>query len=171
MIRRLPAVFALTACALALASCSSKGLSIQKDKDAGTEGFQFVMPNKDVTDPVHGKEIWLGVGAVAGVDKVAANGIGQLHVMEDGTSLVTLQINIHQAVPGVEYRGYLVSDSGDRVDMGTLDSFSGVRHRLNYEAKRDLRDHPTIEITLNKAGSSTAGSLQAKGTISERKRK
>jgi hypothetical protein len=166
---RLPVIAA--ACALALVSCSRKTVSVQTDVDAGSEAFQFVMPNRgEVTDPVHGKEIWFAIGAIAGENKVAANGIAQVHYMEDGTSLVTLQMNIHQAVAGLEYHGYLVNSAGDRVDIGTLDSFSGVRHRLNYDAKRDLREYATVEIALNKTGSTEAGTLQAKGTLSERKR-
>ncbi len=170
MILRTPSIVLLSLSALLVCSCAKQGVSIQKDTDGTSEGFQFVMPNKDATDPIHGKELWLGIGALAGENKVPANGIGQLHYMADGTSLVSLQVNIHPAVSGLEYHGYLVNESGDRVDIGTLDSFSGVRHRLNYEAKRDLRDHLNIELTLNKAGSPVAGSLQAKGTMTEKKR-
>ncbi len=160
---------------LALAGCiriETRSSGVRVEQDAGSDVIQYnVMPGKTVVDPEHGLETWFGIGALSGVEGTNANGMAQLHVMESGTSLVSMQLNIAQAPEGSEYRAWLVSSSGARIDAGTLDPFMGdVRHHVNYEAKRDLRDSLTVEITLKKTGTAEPGTVVATGVMTERKR-
>ncbi len=166
-----PALLLVTS--LLLISCAKKEtVSIQRDVDRGGIELNVNAPNGGVVvDPVHGKEVWFGIGPVKGEQGVPVNGMVQIHEMEDGTSLVSMQVNIRPAPAGEEFHGWLVNGAGERIDIGTLGLFAkGVQHRLSYDAKRELRAYSTVQITLRKTGSQETGTLQATGTISERTR-
>ncbi len=157
-----------------LAGClriETKHSGMRVEHDAGGDVLEYnVIPGKGMVDPQYGEERWFGMGALSGTEGTAANGMTQLHVMQTGDSLITMQLNIAQAAPGMEYRAWLLGSTGSRIDAGTFDPFLGdVRHRLNYKANRDLRDHLSVEVTTQKAGAAR-GPVIATGTMTERKR-
>ncbi len=142
------------------------------EKSLGTEEVKTVMLGAGkipVTE--HGKELWFATGPIAGTNGTNANGVLQAHYMEDGTHIVTVELNIAMAPKGSRYVAYAVDAAGaNPVEVGDLINLTGdVRHRLISERKADLRNHTQIRVDLVPAGK-TQGSEVALGSLKERKR-
>lgn len=147
-----------------LASCAP---AVQPEGDVSKteEDYRLVTGTKDVVDPVHGKRVGFWYGAIEGANGTLANGVGFLHVFEDGTSSVTINANI--ALPNVpeRYVVQLSNSAGETVVLGEMNSILGdARHSLNGEADADLSDYLTVSVFRV---SGTEGTLVATGTLKQ----
>lgn len=105
----------------------------------------------EVVDERRGKELWLAVGAMNGVNSHPANGVAISHYFEDGTYLHTMDLNVELPKDGFFYEGWLVREGEDPVSTGHLRSlFGDVRHRMEFEVDRDLRDRMNVVVTLER---------------------
>jgi len=133
-------------------------------------------PNKDGTtafkDAKYGEELWLGVGAIAGVEGVNANGIAQSNYYSEGTYLHTVQMNIEQAPKDHFYEGWLVKEGEAPISTGPIKSRVGdVRHAMSFEITQDLREYTKAIITLEPDDGNPAPAAHvAEGTLQTRNR-
>lgn len=135
--------------------------------------FNTGMPVGPVADEKHGKETWLGVGAVMGMNGTKANGVAFGHGFEDGAYMLTGQLNIAIAEEGTFYQAWLKNEeTGDLVEAGRPQpNFGDVRHGLRLESERDLSDYRNVIVSLEKDDGNTAmGEIVAQGTLKEQKR-
>ena len=103
----------------------------------------------EVVDEKRGKELWLAVGAMSGINTHPANGVAQAHYFEDGTYLHTMQLNIELPTDGFFYEGWLIAENKKPVSIGHLRSIVGdVRHQLEFESDQDLREYTGVLVTL-----------------------
>lgn len=128
----------------------------------------------EVVDPVHGKEIGLWYGAVGGINRVNANGVGFLHRFQDGTSIATVNLNILEA-PAKKFHVVWLSDATwiKSVRIGALQSIVGdSRHSVSFETKEDLTDLTTVLVSLESSSDpEKPGSVrEAEGTLKEVKK-
>lgn len=154
---------------LLLAACTSSG----KDTAViGREQYTRVMvQGGQVVDPVHGKEIWLATGPLAGAEGVNANGIGIGHVFEDGASLFTVNLNILPPPAESHYVAWL-TDGTQELKLGTLQSpTADARHQVSFTSDQDLRAFRTLLVSLETGDSAVRlGTLQATGDLKEQLR-
>lgn len=155
-----------------LAACSKKQPVTVIDKSTGEHAVKQVMPGAGPVDvPGHGKEVWLAVGAMQGVGGSVANGVAQAHYVDDGTSIVTVQLNIEVAAKGSFYEAWLVgSNAEDRMTLGHLrNPFGDVRHSLKYLETADVRAFTKVEVTRElDDGNPEAGVVVAEAVLKER---
>ena len=131
------------------------------------------MPKGEVVDQIHGKEVLLAVGAIIGVNGTPANGVGYLHVFEDGSTILSGQLNIALPQDGTFYQAWLKNEAtGETVEAGRPQpSFGDVRHGLRLESKDDLRAFTKVVITLEKDdGDPSPGLVVAEGEMKARMR-
>lgn len=143
---------------LTLAACSgtpSTGTQTQSSSKSASGGsVQVVTFNaiSSVASPQHGKEVFLSYGALSGISGVAANGVASLHVFEDKTSNVGIQLNIHQPQKGQYYQAWIFKTgaaASSWTSLGQLISPTGdVRFALTSNQTADLRNDTEIRITL-----------------------
>lgn len=160
---------------LLLAGCFGKRerVSVGEEKTIGVQEVQVAMPvNGKLVDPLHGEETWFAYGAITGKEGTPANGVIQAFFFGDGTFLYTMQINIEPAQDGSFYEAWLLNGAGDRVSAGHLGNhFGDARHQLRFEESRDLRDHATVLVTLEKDdGNPEPGEAVAEGVLKETER-
>ncbi len=144
-------------------------------KTTPTETATFTNPvsaNGQVTDPSHGKETGLSIGALSGVNGSLANGVATAYYFEDKATIVGLQLNIAAATEGKVYVAWLEGGSSARIRLGTLDNESGdVRHSLRFDTENDLRSYTNVVISLQqKATDMTPGPAVATGILKATKR-
>lgn len=165
--RRNGVLFLLT---VLLVACENGGY--QDDPPIGIEEHQRAMPGKEIIDTKHGKEIWFAVGVMDGVAGTPANGVAQAHVFEDGTSLITLQLNIGIPEDGFFYEAWLERESLDTLSLGHLRSVtSDVRYRFIFESPEDLQTFTHVFVTREADdGNPASGVWVAEGILKERKR-
>ena len=123
--------------------------------------------------PGHGKELWFAIGAMTGVPGVNANGVAQGHYLEDGTSIVTIQLNVEQAPEGSYYEAWLVpSAEGERMSIGHLRTpFGDVRHQLKFIEETDIRGFAAVRVTKElDDGNPAASPPVAEGFLKVRER-
>ncbi len=132
-----------------LTGCNRSGLGTGNELD--TERIQYGMPQGgEVEYQGHGKETWFSYGPLTGVGGVAANGVTQAHLFEDGRYLHTVQLNVEPAKDGFFYEGWLVKGS-EVVSTGHLTNpFADTRHSLRFEADTDYTGYLNVVITLEK---------------------
>ncbi len=124
-----------------------------------------------VTDPRHGKELWLATGPISGTGGTSANGIIQGHYFQDGTMIEMVNINIAPAGKKLHYVAWAVRQSPpDKINLGALQNPLGdARHSVTYSEQKDLRDHIMIEVTQENARENTVQSkLVAIGVLKVR---
>ncbi len=159
---------------LILSACAKKAESdVGVGKQIGSQTLKQVMPGEGPIDtPDHGKEFWLGVGAMGGAPGINANGVTQAHYLEDGTFIHTIQLNIERAPDGSFYEGWLVNPEGLRISTGHLRTpFGDVRHQLKYLGEKDLRFYTRVEVTLEADdGNPAAGTIVATAELTPRER-
>lgn len=168
----------MTACLAALNGCSMKEqTSVKVGVGAGTgvlyrQEFQTAIPVGTPTLPGHGKEVSLSYGALSGAAGTSANGIGSIHHLEDGSSVIGLQLNIKAAPEGMFYEGWVETPEGKRFNVGHLSNpFNDVRHRVRLEAPNDLRTYTKVFITLEvDDGNPEPGEIVAVGTLKQTSR-
>jgi len=128
----------------------------------------------EVRDPVHGKEIGFWYGAVAGINRVNANGVGLLHRFQDGASTATVNLNILKA-PAKKFHVVWLSDPTwtKSARVGALQSIVGdSRHSVSFDTKEDLTGLTTILVSLESSPDpEKPGSIrEAEGTLREVKK-
>lgn len=143
-----------------------------EDPPVGIEQHTRAMPGKEIIDARRGKEVWFAVGVMEGVDGTPANGVAQSHLFDDGTSLVTVQLNIEIPKDEFFYEVWLDRGSLEPLSLGHLRNPAGdVRHQRAFESKEDLRLYANIFVTREADdGDPTPGMRVAEGVLKERKR-
>lgn len=169
----IPALFlALAACGTAQAPTNDDGPTVSPI--IGRDVVQVAMPTKGMTHPVHGKEAFLAVGPIEGVEGSPANGVATLHVFEDGASAMDVRANINIPEDGSIYEAWLAAGDGVPViRLGQLtNSFGDVRFSIRIEKSDDLRRFATLLITKEPGDGNAASSgvIAAKGTLKPQKR-
>ena len=156
--------FLSTLCCLALVSCA--GLS-SEDKILEVKSYgQIMKTGKDTPDPIHGKEVGFYYGAVSGTTEGRnANGIGYIHVYEDGTSVITVNLNIELPTSGT-YKAYLGNNSDNTsILIGELESIVGdVRHTIKSKTRENVGETLVVKVLLEERGKST---LVAEGVLKQ----
>ena len=152
------------------------GACTRKDstgKSLGKEVFDTAMPvGGEVNDPEHGREAWLAVGPVEGMEMSPANGVVTEHYFEDGTFILGMQVNIAPPDDGFFYEAWLVEDGEQDVSLGHLTNPSGDgRHQLRFTVKKDYRNRTAIAITREaNDGNPEPGAIVARALLKERRR-
>lgn len=148
---------------LALVACGGQS---EEDKILEMQSYSQIMKtDKDLVDPVHGKEVKFYYGAVSGVAPVNANGLAYVHVFEDGTSTVTVNLNI-EVQSGAKYIVSIENASGtSSLKVGVLRSLVGdVRHTVTMQTKNDLATSLVVVVRREGKGEPV---VVAKGTMKE----
>ena len=157
---------------LLLLDCAQKQ-KMAIDKSTGEHTVKQVLPGQGpVEAPGHGKELWFAIAPLTGVS-IPANGVAQAHYLEDGASIVTVQLNIERAEEGSFLEAWLVgADPTKRISLGHLRTpFGDVRHQLKYIGKDDLRSYTTVLVTLEEDdGNPSASESVAEGVLKDIKR-
>ena len=157
---------------LLLLGCAQKQ-KMAIDKSTGEHTVKQVLPEQGpVEAPGHGKELWFAIAPLTGVS-IPANGVAQAHYLEDGASIVTVQLNIERAEEGSFLEAWLVgADPTKRISLGHLRTpFGDVRHSLKFLGEVDIRGYSKIEVTRElDDGNPEAGEVVAEGVLKERKR-
>lgn len=163
-------VFATITLSLLLVSCGNK--TVKTEVVIGKEVLTTVMPIGKVEHPVHGAETYFGVGAISGEGKYQANGVAQLHVFENNSSLVDVRLNIEKAAAGFQYVAWIVGSDNVRVRIGELASILGdARHAVNASLKENLHSATSVIVTVQKGSvAKDTDPVVAMGTLKERKR-
>ncbi len=157
-------LFAPVVFCLVLTACGSPS---EEDQILQVQEYSKIMQTgKDLVDPVHGKEVKFYYGAVSGANGTNANGLAYVHVFEDGTSIVTVNLNIELSRRGTRYVAYLNNSTGDLpVKIGELKSIVGdVRHTMKNETQKSVSETLTVNVLREGKGESI---LVAQGTIKE----
>jgi hypothetical protein len=159
-------------CVLVLLS-ACRGEEVGVGEEQGSITIKQVMPGGELRDPKYGKELWLAVGAMAGVEGTPANGVTDAHFFEDGTYVMGIQLNIERPSDGYFYEGWLVRENPkDTMSVGHLKSlFGDVRHFLKFKDERDLRAYTKVIVTLEVDDGNPAPARHvAEGVLKERTR-
>ncbi len=138
---------------LVLAACS-KG-RVRQEVTIGNEVMQVVMPTgKDVIHPKYGKEEWFAVGAMKGEGETKANGVAQSHVFADGTTVATVNVNIHEAPKGSHFVAWLQKPGAtERIRLDILQNpMKDVRHLITVDIDKDLSGYTSVLVTREAAG-------------------
>ena len=156
--------------ALALSACGG-----DDDREV-VEKLVVNSPTKDggrtFRDPEFGEEVWLGVGAMSGVEGVNANGVAQANYYEGGLYRHSVQLNIERAPKDHFYEGWVVKEGEEPISTGHVKSRLGdVRHALSFDTEQDLREYTTVVITLEPDdGNPAPAEHVAEGTLVKRER-
>jgi hypothetical protein len=168
--RRATFVALSLALALTLSACS-KPISRDEGDILEVKKFNTVMQTeKDLIDPVHGKQTAIWYGAMNGVGETNANGAGFVHRFEDGASTITLNLNVLEAPKDYRYVGVLTTPDGSRsVDIGEISSIIGdARHSGRVETVVDVTGMTLINVySVKGSQKASAGTLIATGTLKE----
>ncbi len=143
-------IIAALAFTLVLASCGTKPID-PNDKVLEIKEYTQVMKNgKVLVDPVHGTEQKFWYGAILGTGDTNANGVGYIHLFEDGTSVLTANLNI---LPRTDKKVFVVwlsdADGKNVVKVGELRSIVGdARHSVKFETESKVTGTPKVFVTV-----------------------
>ena len=161
----------LLAITFVLVSCEGEKEEVKLDNSViGEEAYRYAMPKDGkFVHPKHGEEKWFAYGAINGVGDTPANGVAQAYNYEDGTSALTVQLNISQAPEGKFYEVWIAGeDPADLASAGHLTNYFGdARHQLSFETNDDLSSRLSVLVTLESDDGEPAPSplLVAQGTL------
>ena len=134
-----------------LVSCGGDDKVKLADQPIGEEAFQYFMPgNKTIVHPKYGKEVWFAYGAISGVGDTPANGVVQGYEYEDGTSIITMHLNIMPAREGSFYEAWLIGQGDtEPLPAGHLKNhFGDARHQLQFKTDIDIKELKLVHVTL-----------------------
>lgn len=138
--------------------------------EPSVQHVETTIPGKDqINAGLHGNEIGLRMGALSGTGGTMANGVATMHVMEDGTLIIGLQLNIAPAKPGFRYSAWIQEGlTTPKVALGTLSATTPeVRHSLRIETKAAIQSYTLVSITLEGGGKTPGSRLVATGRVKE----
>ena len=115
-----------------------------------TESFVTAIPSGEITTPDHGKEVDMAYAAVNGLGETKANGVASAHYLEDGATVIGLQVNIAAAPDGFFYEGWAVSpDEQTWISLGHLrNPLNDARHNVRFETSKNLKEMAILRVTL-----------------------
>jgi hypothetical protein len=158
---------------ISLASCTPKNTNQQpavgQTTSAPIQQMQVGSPNQPIV-PGHGKEVGLAYGAISGVGGTNANGIGMAHFLDDGTTVVNVQVNIAVADTGYSYEGWIQkADGSGKISLGLFTNpLKDARYTLMFATPNNLKDYNTISITREKDDSAApSGDEVARATLKQ----
>ncbi len=160
-------VLVLCLLTLPLTSCGLPSIKPSKEDQLKVQQYNKVAKKGDKTiDPVHGEEVAFWYGALTGVGETNANGVGFIHAFKDGTSVVTINLNVQPPEKPSYFTALLKNDSlGDTLEIGDLTSIIGdARHSAKLEVKEDLSQSLHVLI-LKHADEDDPGTLTAEGFL------
>lgn len=134
-----------------LFSCGGRDKVKLADQSIGDEAYQYFMPGqKGIVHPKYGKEIWFAYGAMSGVGDKPANGVVQGYVYEDGTSALTMSLNILPARDGTFYEVWISGKGTEDVPAGHLSNhFGDARHQLQFVTTDiNMSEYTYVTVTL-----------------------
>ncbi|MSR67535.1 hypothetical protein EXS65_01770 [Candidatus Peribacteria bacterium] len=154
-------LFLLTA-ALLVSACGKSDTVDPAAVDKAKKYNQVIQKGDDPVDPVHGAQTFFSYGAVSGVAPAKANGIGYLRRFKDGSSVVTVNVNILKAPEKTNYSVMLRNTSTNvTMEVGILESILGdTRHSVELTTQTDVKGYNAVSIYLGKV-------LVAQGTLKE----
>ena len=105
-------------------------------------------PQPSVSDEP--ERVWLATAPLSGVGDYNANGATRSDFFDDRTYKHELELNIEQAKEGYFYEGWLVNpENGNFISTGEVENIAGdVRHKMEFEVRRDLRPYMKVVVTL-----------------------
>ncbi len=156
-------------------SCSKPDSVKLANQSIGDEAYQYYMPGeKGIVHPKHGKEIWFAYGAMQGTEDTPANGVVQGYVYEDGTNVITMQLNVMPAREGSFYEAWLIGqDDTEPIPAGHLKNhFGDARHQLQFKTDKDIKEFKLVHVTLelDDGNPQMSQGLVAEGTLRQVKR-
>lgn len=106
------------------------------------------IPRGDIVVETHGKEVGLAYGAIAGTGETSANGIATAHYLEDGSTVIGVQVNIAAAQDGFFYEAWLSQTDTPQRSIGHLtNAMNDVRHSVRFEGTETHQKYKTVLIT------------------------
>lgn len=159
---------------VSLSACSKP---IARDESDILEVKQFntvMQTEKDLIDPVHGKQTAVWYGALNGVGETKANGVGFIHTFADGVSVITVNLNILPLKKGSHFVAVLALPDGTKtVDIGEITSIIGdARHSGKSETDANITGMTMINVySVLQSESIEYGDLVATGTLKEAPKK
>lgn len=166
-----PKKFLIAVTILAFAACTTAPPVSMEPDDLLKEYGTLRRTGKNYEDPVHGKEIAMSYGAVAGIAGTSANGIAFVQVFEDDMSLLTVYLNIR---PVKEKLVVWLSDEAESkfVFGSELRTIIGdTRHGVKFELKEGVSELTKVLITLETDEEpSVPGPIIAEGTLKKTER-
>lgn len=175
VVKKLSSIILAAALILSFTACKKTEQAVDIDSETiGTQTLQQPMRQGELRDPVHGKELSFGYGAITGTKGINANGVSFRYSYEDGTSVIQLTMNIEQAPRGKFYFGWLSQADASKpwVKVGSFISpFNDVRHSATAKVKQHLSAYTKIVITVEDSETpETPGKTVATGDLKELKR-
>ncbi len=148
--------------AVLFSACGKKDAVDPAAMDKAKKYNQVIQKGNDPADPIHGAQTTFSYGAISGVAPAKANGIGYLRTFADGSSIVTVNVNILKAPEKTSYTVMLKNTATNvMMEVGILESILGdTRHSVELSTKSDVRGYNTVNVYLGKV-------LVAEGTLKE----
>lgn len=134
-----------------------------------TESFVTAIPSGEIITPDHGKEVGMAYAAVNGLSETPANGVASAHYLEDGATIIGVQVNIAVAPDGFFYEAWAVSpDEKTWISLGHLrNPLNDARHNVRLETADNLKEMTILRVTLE----SDDGNPQHSAAVAEAKLK
>lgn len=156
--------------ALSLSACS-KPISRDDGDVLEVREFNTVMQTeKDLIDPVHGRQTAVWYGALNGVGGTNANGVGFVHMFEDGVSVMTVNLNVLPAKKDSHFVAVLSDQAGTKkITIGEVSSIIGdARHSAKFQTDADVTGMSVLNVySVLQSESVEYGTLVASGTLKE----
>ncbi len=152
---------------LVLSACGSKEKEVEIVEDKVLEVQKYNTVYQGSVDPEHGKQVAFMYGSVDGVGESKANGVAYFPTFEDGTSVLTVNVNILPAPEGSHYL-VMLSDGSPKglIEVGKLESIVGdVRHSAKLVTDDDVKSFTSILIYLLPNEGQGSQGLVAQGTM------
>lgn len=114
------------------------------------ETFPTAIPSGVIETPDHGKEVGMAYGPIASISETPANGIANAHYLEDGATVIGMQVNIPPAEDGFFYEAWAVPSDGTAwKSLGHLrNSLNDARHGVRFETRENLKEITILRITM-----------------------
>lgn len=157
----------LVSIALLLIGCKpTNTVKVESSDVLQTEVIHPVVMNGPLVDPTHGKQIAFSYGALSGVNGTSASGISYVHVFNDQTTIITLNLNIKD-MDGVKFIGWIGEGENPSTWIKMSDFFApfgDVRHGMRFEIAQNLSAYNSIIVTAEtNLATQTPGKIVASG--------
>lgn len=140
----------------------------------GEEVYIRALPGEGpIQDVLHGRELWFAYGALGGVNGAKANGVATAHYLQDGTYVLSLQLNIQNPDEGEFYEAWLFPEGGGAAQSAghLVQGERDGRQILTFRSAVDLRRNLRIVISReNDDGNPAMGQRVTEGDLRVTKR-